>query len=88
MPQSVKFFAICEEFPARHTALLAGGYVMFGCGFAALGSIFEFPAGAIFIQTSPFGLSGASRTGLILSPRAIKPPHYPYTAKPYLHYVP
>jgi len=44
VPQSVRFFAICEEIPDRHTALLAeryrrqaGGYVMFGCGFAALG---------------------------------------------------
>ena len=26
MPQSVKFIAICEEFPARHTAPLAEGY--------------------------------------------------------------
>ena len=25
-PQSVKFFAICEEFPTRHTALLTDGY--------------------------------------------------------------
>jgi hypothetical protein len=44
VPQSVTFFAICEEFPARHSALLAdgyrrqaGGYVMLRCGFAALG---------------------------------------------------
>ncbi len=26
VPESVKFFAVCEEFPARHTALLTDGY--------------------------------------------------------------